>query len=469
MTFHPRQLVSTNGAYIIPPHAEACANACLLDEVFADFWNGFTFHQSNLTVTEVKDLTFSIGNAPSIACNGKAYAIRVTEEGICIVGQDRKSLIMGYMTLIDRIQFVDTEEGVFLKIDCFELAESPLIQNRIVHYCIFPETELWEIERFIRFCGALKYSHIILEFWGMLQYDCLDELAWRHAYSKEQMRPMIRLAHTLGLEVIPMFNHWGHASASRVMHGKHVVLDQNPTLQPLFSDNGWCWNIRSPKARELLRAIRNELIELCGEGEYFHIGCDEAYGFDLNKVEEMDTLCDYINELSRDLMSQGRRAIAWGDMFLYRHPHYNPKNYYHCNCPTPESEQYMLSRLSRDVVIADWQYDVAEGTVETARVFCNAGFDTLICPWDRSTPKVCSCITTVKENNLFGLLHTTWHTLSKGMPYVLIAALGAFESVPAIRSSIAASSAAALMRKVSFANGDYEKAGWARHEIGDIY
>jgi hypothetical protein len=49
------------------------------------------------------------------------------------------------------------------------------------------------------------------------------------------------------------------------MHGKHVVLDQNPTLQTYFSEDGWCWDIRKPKVRELFRKIRSELIELCGD------------------------------------------------------------------------------------------------------------------------------------------------------------------------------------------------------------
>ena len=30
------------------------------------------------------------------------------------------------------------------------------------------------------------------------------------------------------MEVIPMINHLGHASASRACYGRHVVLDQNP-------------------------------------------------------------------------------------------------------------------------------------------------------------------------------------------------------------------------------------------------
>ena len=69
----------------------------------------------------------------------------------------------------------------------------------------------------------------------MLKMDCLAELAWPFAHTKEEIRPLIEEARALGMEVIPMFNHLGHASANREMYGKHVVLDQNPKLEYLFT------------------------------------------------------------------------------------------------------------------------------------------------------------------------------------------------------------------------------------------
>ena len=103
------------------------------------------------------------------------------------------------MTLVDRIRAIDAEDGIKTVIDCVNLRDSALIKNRMVHFCIFPETELWELERFIRYVAALKFSHLIVEFWGMLKYDCLGELSWAHAYSKEQMRPIIELANEASL------------------------------------------------------------------------------------------------------------------------------------------------------------------------------------------------------------------------------------------------------------------------------
>ena len=334
-----------------------------------------------------------------------------------------------------------------------------------MHFCIFPETEIWELQRFVRLCGALKYTHVVLEFWGMLQYDCMKELAWSHAFTKEQIKPIVKEALDLGLEIIPMFNHWGHASASRVGFGKHVVLDQNPRLQTYFSEDGWCWDIKKPKVRALLRSIREELCELCGNGQYFHVGCDEAYGFDFSK-ESMDLICDFLSEISRDMNGKGRRIITWGDMFLSKHPEFNPNNRYSdCNNPSLETEQYMLGRLDRSVIIADWQYFTTIAPIETSSVFQNAGFDCLTCPWDRGLAQTRAAVTAVKEQQLMGFLQTTWHSISGRMPFITLAAMGGFESIDTYDTNYINTRTAALLRKAFPTHGDYQKCGWNKRQV----
>ena len=76
-------------------------------------------------------------------------------------------------------------------------------------------------------------------------------------------------------------------------------------------------------------------------------------------------------------------------------------------------------------------------------------------------------LNTVKDQSLAGYLHTTWHTLSKGMPYVLRAAVGEADSIDGTPVAHADSgNSAALYRKVMPINGDYRKAGWGKKQIG---
>ena len=464
MLFHHQSFMKEDGSFEFSGEVMAIAHACFQAPIFKELWNNFSYRSSELSITETEAYIFRIGNVQEPQLNGAAYGIRIEKEGLCICAETEKNLKLGFMTLLDFMKAKDHNSHMVAFLECGQMCESPQIKNRMVHFCIFPETELWEIRKFLRFCGTLKYTHVILEFWGMYRFDCMKELSWNHAYAKEELRPLIREIREMGLEIVPMFNHLGHASASRMRHGKHVVLDQNAALATYFDYSGWCWDIRKPKVRNLLREIRRELCELCGSGSYFHIGCDEAYGYDMSTEEGMNEICDYINEIADEMEEMDRRILVWGDMFLFRHPHYNPKNWYTANASSAKAEQYMLKCLSRKIVIADWQYDANEAPVETAAVFADAGFDCMLCPWDKSLSKMQSCLTTIKDMQLFGLIHTTWHTLSFGMPYVAMAAIGCFEDQASDRTV----ACAAMLRKAFFADGDYKQAGWAKKQIGII-
>ena len=465
MLFHPKHVDALEGRFVFCGPVRAVAHARLHKAAVLDFWNNFTYGFSTLSATETDEYLFSVGMAEKLPLQGHAYAIHVTRDGICISAESRQNLMHGFMTLLDLITLDENEEGEFLAVDCCRIWDTPCVQNRMVHFCIFPETELWELRRFLRFCAVLKYTHVVLEFWGMLVYDCMKELAWSQAYTKEELAPILTEATDLGLELIPMFNHWGHAPASRVMHGKHVVLDQAPEKQSYFSEDGWCWDIRKPKVRALLHRVREELCDLCGEGKFFHVGCDEAYGYDLTHTESMDAICDYLNEIAADMAARGRRIIVWGDMFLYRHPHYQRGWNYACLSPSSESEAYMLSRLSREIIMADWQYNPGAAPVETSETFTRAGFDCLLCPWDRGWEHTEACLQTVKSGGLTGLLHTTWHTLSSGMPYVTLAAVGSYDERLVGDYAHYLTRTAALMRKAAPVNGDYRRAGWSKKQI----
>lgn len=464
MLFHPKDVVAAQGKLVLSGVQHATAHACLRKPVFEEFWHNFTFESSTITLTQSDEYVFFVGMAQRPPLNGYDYAISIEPTGLFLCAKDERSLIQGFMTLLDRFKAVDADNGTAAEIACCQLRDRASIQTRMVHFCIFPESELWEVQRFVRLCGALKYTHVILEFFGMLKFDCLKELAWSCGFTKQQIRPIIDQAHDLGIEIVPMFNHWGHASGSRMMHGKHVVLDQNPSLQPYFSEDGWCWDIQNPKVRALLRDIRAELIELCGAGNYFHIGCDEAIHFEFTE-KNLQTVCDFINEIGDELHASGRRAIVWGDMMLYRHAHYNPKNNYSCNAPTPEVEQFFLSRLHKHLLIADWQYWAPHAPIETASVFQNAGFDCLLCPCDIGNAEIDATLATIYQRSLMGFIHTTWHTLTYGMPCVTQMGVGGYEYTDGMKTDNLHAKTATLLRKVMSCKGDYERAGWSHRQI----
>jgi len=193
------------------------------------------------------------------------------------------------------------------------------------------------------------------------------------------------------------------------------------------------------------------------------VGCDESFCYDLKDKKTMDDVCDYINGMVEELSLKGRRAIVWGDMFLYRYPEYKSKYMYPCFCPSPESEQYMLSRLDKRVLIGNWQYYSEEAPLETTPVFVKAGLDSIICGWDRSEGNINTCMQAAKEHGLVGYMHTTWHTLPDRMHYLAIAGLKCFDGEKV--SGCTDMQTASLLRKVYFTDGDYLRSGFTRRDV----
>lgn len=460
MIFEHHYDKSENKKYYFNAKTDAVGFSSLCNDTVKTLFYGFAFRSIDLNIIEDNTLRFLIGEAEELPADEESYSVNICESGISISAQTEENLFYGFFTFLDLI-LMDENGRVYA--DCCRFTEKPLIKTRMLHFCVFPETESWEITKIIRLSAALKYSHLILEFWGMLKFDCNEALSWSHAFSKEDLKKPLQEAKALGLEIVPMFNHWGHASASRQMHGKHVVLDSHPEMQSYFSDSGWSWNYKNPKVRKLLSDIRRELIDLCGNGKYFHIGGDEAEDFSFDP-EETDALCDFLNEIAGDVEKHSRSTIMWGDMLLTKDDGSIKENSYSVNCPDKSSQNQIISKLSKNTIIADWQYWVETAPVETSLKLSEFGYRVLVCPWDRSMNAQNACLKTVLNNNLFGAIHTTWHTLSEGMPYVATFAASCWGAdMPESKRSMDYR-IASVQRKVFFTDGDYEKSGWSKKD-----
>jgi len=275
------------------------------------------------------------------------------------------------------------------------------------------------------------------------------------------------------MEVIPFFNHWGHATGCRDQFGKHVVLDQNPRLHYLFDHTGYIWNIARADVRQLMKQIRRELMDLCGPGSYFHIGCDEAgYYRGRQALAIADTLVEYIGEITEELAAMGRRPIMWGDMLMHKetlNPGEEDKNEYFCNCPDEAMSRQLLARMDRRVVIADWQYCAKTAPVATSPFLKAQGFDVITCSFDYTTQNIHACAETIKQHNLHGFMHTTWHTLHYGMACVAFGAASGWQETYLPDEEHrwdTLEEPAALLRKLNFVRGNYEQAGWAPKQTG---
>ncbi len=415
-------------------------------------------------------LTASLGDAPPKLTldSGDRYAIRSDAGGVTLCADGEKALIEGFSTLMQMI----VPENLGMGCEAFFIAETeihdaPAVAFRSVHLCIFPDSAYSMLEKAIHMAGFLKMTHIVLEFWGTYPYECLPQLAWRdRAFTKAQIVSLVDLAHSYGMEVIPMINHFGHASSSRVAMGRHTLLNADLRHSLLFEPDGWTWCLSNSDTKKLLSEMRAELYDICGDGGYFHLGFDEAYSFATcpkcrTRVPH-ELLAEYINELTDDICSHGRRPIIWHDELLdVRDFADSPLK------PVANAQSHgtapALDLLDRRVIIADWEYHYKNEQNVSTQIFMDRGFDTLLCSWDEHE-NIRSLSADAKRLGAMGVMLTTWHHLPGFLPRFPYAA-NCLWSADASPAGCPLTEAASLLRRIYDTAGDYESSGWNKNEV----
>ena len=445
-----------NDYFIIDGKMSAFADKGMDNGIVKKLWNSFCLTNSELNIKAGESFTFCLGNTafPTLKQDNE-YALSVTESGAAIVANDYGGLMRGFVSLLMKIEY----ENDILRIKAVTEEGNYKIKKRMIHICIFPENDLYFIKKLIRLAGLCQYTHIVIEFWGTLQYDCLKELSLSNAFTKSQAEELVKECRELGMEPIPMFNQLGHASASRVCYGKHVVLDQNPRLQKLFTPDGWAWDITSKEVFALLKQVRKELYELFGDGEYIHIGCDEAYYITRNEKIRKE-LPTYLAKLTSEVEAEGRRPMMWMDMLL------EEGAFQDCYTAGKKDEVcHLRNSTAKSTVFIDWQYDCNFSPIPSLLSLKDSNHDTIGAPWYRESNYTVH-IDTVYNHNMFGVMLTTWHTLKGNMHSVLGCAkkCGAKSFFWSEFSGIREETAT-LLRRVSFEGNTYADSGWSKEQI----
>lgn len=396
------------------------------------------------------------------------YSIHGDERGIDIALAGENDVVFAFTTLMQLIcpvELADEKEEFY--ISAVEIHDSPAIGFRSIHLCVFPDSKLSTIEKSIHLAGFLKFTHVVLEFWGTLQYETLPELAWEgHSFTKEQVRSLVKLVRSYGMEVIPMLNHFGHASQSRCVYGRNVVLNHNPRLAKLFEPDGWTWCLSNPDTYKLLSQLREELYELCGDGKYIHLGFDEAYSFatcdKCRKRVPFELLAEYLNRLCEDVSKYGRRPIVWHDEFININD-FNTKTKDHvvANGQLHGTDK-ALALLDRRVIMADWQYDYFGNGNPTSPYFMEQGFDTILCPWD-DMRNINALTSDTRKLGAYGIMLTTWHHISDMMPKLLPASEMCWRNIGAHGTD--RTEGASILRALYDTHGSYIDSGWKDSEV----
>ena len=125
----------------------------------------------------------------------------------------------------------------------------------------------------------------------------------------------------------------------------------------------------------------------------------------------------------------------------------------------------MINALSKGSVMVDWQYNIKTAPIPSSVDLASHGYDLIGAPWyDPANYK--AHVQTVRDNDLFGVMLTTWHTLKSYMHSILGCAkeMGAVSHVWSEYSGLREETAT-LLRCVSLEGNSYTDSGWSKYQI----
>jgi len=350
----------------------------------------------------------------------EGYLLQIDSHKAVVLAGSRRGLVYGCQTLLQLVR--PGPEGKAKQLLGARIVDYPQLSFRGVHICIFPNTELAAVRQMILLAARFKYNAVVIEFWSSLQSKKRPETAYEHAYSPEQIRPLVRLGHALGMEMIPMLNSWGHASGMRSRSGEHVVLDRYRQYKDLYEPDGWSFCLSNPKIYDHLFDRYEELLELFEPVHYFHLGLDEAWGH-LGLKENvacrgddpLKLITQHLDKLYAYFARRKIKVLMWHDMFLQRkHPKLGRLS--PANSVPPFNTHRVLPKLPRDVIIATWNYSQSSEW-PVPKYFHDKGFPVVVCPWKKKQNTI-MLVNVAKKHDLLGLLATTWDSLDVSQPSV---------------------------------------------------
>ncbi len=357
--------------------------------------------------------------ATALPAAEEAYAIAADASGIKITARSLAGVRWAAYTLR---QLAIAKRGTFRTegriLPTLKISDRPHLAFRAVHLCWFPEVRPQQMERAIRLAALLKFNYAIIEPWGRYASEKHPWWHWPNAtMTKETERRLAAIGKDLGITLIPQINAFGHATSSRSITVKHMVLDLSPEYEPLFEPGGWNWCLSNPETQRVLRELIAEMHDDFGRPPFFHLGCDEAQPPscpECRKEPYGELVCRHITGLAEFVKSRGARAMMWHDMLLDRtDPRW--KGYVKCGSKITAT---LADTLPRDVIICDWQYsygDMKEKKKEwpTMAYFKEKGFPVAGCPW-RNYNAMKPMADFIAEIGGFGFIETTWHHLRGG-------------------------------------------------------
>ncbi|MBE7083483.1 MAG: hypothetical protein E7373_02625 [Clostridiales bacterium] len=398
-------------------------NGCFVNAFLGVYNDYFRVTGTKLSLEEGKALI----KASKISSDKKEYyEIVIKEDIINIFYADKFGLRNAIATIISAVE--QDKKTVYIK--CASIKDYPNYSHRGVLIDVARRfVPMDEFKMHIRSMGLCKYRYL---HWhlsdGVFSYELkcypeVNDLAVRRLYTQEEIKELVSYAESFGIESIPEIDVPAHCSyLIKAIPDIFCDIEEPRNTEKPISKYVAC--VSSEKTYEVITNIFKELCEIF-KGEYFHIGGDELYFYDLEytslfpewqncrrckalaKQENLETDLDiyiyFINKINKIVKSLGKKTIMFNDAVDISKP----------------------TKLDKDIIIHFWRVAMEDrGPVDGCSMqgFLDQGFkvinsyfpETYMCDFVREdklkvwTPTSSPKVENGKENQIIGSELCAW-------------------------------------------------------------
>lgn len=173
---------------------------------------------------------------------------------------------------------------------------------------------------------------LVIEYEATFPFEKHATLRNHHAFSLSDIHEIVNYCATLGIDVIPLQNCFGHCEYI-LRHDRYAHLREDK------KDVSQICPLKIEEAKQIFREIFREVAQM-HPSPYIHIGADETYLLgschQCSKINKSQLFVNYIQAMCEIVKELGKQPIIWADIIL----------------KYPEAVQ----KLPKDLIYVDWNY-----------------------------------------------------------------------------------------------------------------
>lgn len=335
----------------------------------------------------------------------ESYRLRITAEGIQLVGADEAGVFYGVQTLIQLLQqygktlptldIVDWPDlparGVMLDISRDKVPTMPTLYHMVD---LLASWKVNQLQLYTEHAFAYRNHPAV---WATASPMTAAEIMTLDSYCRERFIELVPNQTTLG-HMHRWFLHDAYLPLAEAPHG-------SDTPWGTHTDHPFGLNPTDPASLTFLEELFAELLPNFSS-KLFNVNCDETFdlgqGYSKALVAEQGKGRVYLNfllEIYKRVKAHGRTMQFWGDI-IGEYPDLVPE-------------------LPKDAIALEWGYDAAHPFAEKSKLFGDSGIAFYVCPGTSSwcslsgrTANLLGNISNALEQGLahgaVGMLNTDW-------------------------------------------------------------